>query len=234
MSIFSRLSDIVNANINNLLEKAEDPEKIIRLMIQEMEDALVEIRSSAAKCIAEKKERQRQIRYLNEDIADWQKKAELAISKDREDLAKAALREKAEISRRCDVIKSDLEVIEDQLLKFDQDISLLQNKLGDTKNRQRSIVLRQQTAKAQLRTRKHVYNEQLDELMFRFDTAEQRIERVEAESEAMSMGRGGSLAEQIDELGDDEEITQELDALKASLKKSSPKTKSTSKGKKNV
>lgn len=227
MSMFSRLSDIVNANINTLLEKAEDPEKIIRLMVQEMEDTLVEIRSSAAKCIAEKKERQRQIRYLNEDITDWQNKAELAISKDREDLAKAALREKAELGRRLEAIKADLEVIDGQLQKFDQDITLLQNKLGDAKNRQRSIVLRQRTAKTQLRTRKQVYNEQLDELMFRFENAEQKIERVEAESEAMSMGRSGSLADQIDELGDDEEITQELDALKASLKK-------TSKGKKNA
>ncbi len=227
MSMFSRLSDIVNANINTLLEKAEDPEKIIRLMVQEMEDTLVEIRSSAAKCIAEKKERQRQIRYLNEDITDWQNKAELAISKDREDLAKAALREKAELGRRLEAIKADLEVIDGQLQKFDQDITLLQNKLGDAKNRQRSIVLRQRTAKTQLRTRKQVYNEQLDELMFRFESAEQKIERVEAESEAMSMGRSGSLADQIDELGDDEEITQELDALKASLKK-------TSKGKKNA
>ncbi len=225
MSIFSRLSDIVNANINTLLEKAEDPEKIIRLMIQEMEDTLVEIRSSAAKCIAEKKERQRQIRYLSDDIADWQSKAELALSKDREDLAKSALREKAELGHRLKAIKADLEVVENQLQKFDQDITLLQNKLGDAKNRQRSIVLRQQTAKTQLRTRKQVYNDQLDDLMFRFETAEQRIERVEAESEAISMGRSGGLAEQIDELSDNDDITQELDALKASLKKTTTKGK---------
>ncbi|MCF6226497.1 MAG: phage shock protein PspA [Xanthomonadales bacterium] len=220
MSVFSRLSDIINANINTMLEKAEDPEKIIRLMVQEMEDTLVEIRSSAAKCIAEKKDRYRQIRYLEEDFADWAKKAELAVSKDREDLARAALHEKAEISRRIEVLKADLEVVEDQLQKFDQDITLLQNKLTDAKNRQRSIALRQQTAKTQLRTRKHVYNDQLDDLMYRFETAEQRIERVESEAEAMSMGRSSSLAEQIDELQNDDDIRDELDALKARMNKS--------------
>ncbi len=226
MSVFSRLSDIINANINTMLEKAEDPEKIIRLMVQEMEDTLVEIRSSAAKCIAEKKDRYRQIRYLEEDFADWAKKAELAVSKDREDLARAALHEKAEISRRIEVLKADLEVVEDQLKKFDQDITLLQNKLTDAKNRQRSIALRQQTAKTQLRTRKHVYNDQLDDLMYRFETAEQRIERVESEAEAMSMGRSGSLAEQIDDLQNDDDIRDELDALKARMNKSpTPKKK---------
>lgn len=219
MSVFSRLSDIINANINSMLEKAEDPEKIIRLMIQEMEDTLVEIRSSAAKCIAEKKDRHRQIRYLQEDFDDWAKKAELAISKDREDLARAALHEKAEISRRIEILKEDLKVVEDQLKKFDQDITLLQNKLTDAKNRQRSIVLRQQTANTQLRTRKHVYNDQLDDLMYRFETAEQRIERVESETEAMSMGRTTNLADQIDELQNDDDIREELDALKARMNK---------------
>ncbi|MBE9549986.1 MAG: phage shock protein PspA [Proteobacteria bacterium] len=224
MSVFSRLSDIINANINSMLEKAEDPEKIIRLMIQEMEDTLVEIRSSAAKCIAEKKDRKRQIRYLQEDFEDWARKAELAVSKDREDLARAALHEKAEISRRINVLGDDLKIVEDQLKKFDQDITLLQNKLTDAKDRQRSIVLRQQTANTQLRTRKHVYNDQLDDLMYRFETAEQRIERVESESEAMSMGRTTSLSEQIDELQNDDDIREELDALKARLNKAATKT----------
>ena len=231
MSVFSRLSDIINANINSMLEKAEDPEKIIRLMIQEMEDTLVEIRSSAAKCIAERKDRQRQIRFLQEDFADWEKKAELAVSKDREDLARAALHEKAEISRRIDILTEDLNIVEDQLKKFDEDITLLQNKLTDAKNRQRSIVLRQQTASAQLRTRKHVYNEQLDDLMYRFETAEQRIERVESESEAMSMGRTTSLADQIDELHDDDDILEELNALKVRMNKT---TETPKKGKKNA
>jgi len=224
MSVFSRLSDIINANINSMLEKAEDPEKIIRLMIQEMEDTLVEIRSSAAKCIAEKKDRKRQIRFLQEDFEDWARKAELAVSKDREDLARAALHEKAEISRRINVFKDDLKTVEDQLQKFDQDITLLQNKLTDAKNRQRSIVLRQQTADSQLRTRKHVYNDQLDDLMYRFETAEQRIERVESESEAMSMGRTTSLSDQIDELQNDDDIREELDALKARMNKAATNT----------
>ena len=226
MGIFSRLSDIINANINALLEKAEDPEKIIRLMVQEMEDTLVEIRSSAAKCIADKKEHQRQIEFLEQEQLEWERKAELALSKDREDLARAALMEKANLSDHVEILNKELSVIQQQLDKFNEDIGLLQSKLKDAKARQRSIVMRHKTATSQLRTRRHIHNEMLDEMMFRFETAERRIDQVESEAEAMDIGHRRGLADKIAGLKDDERIGEELEALKARVggaKKAKPK-----------
>ncbi len=219
MGIFSRFSDIINANINALLEKAEEPEKIIRLMVQEMEDTLVEIRSAAAKCIAEKKEHRRLITRLENEQLEWERKAELALSKDREDLARGALVEKASISNQIDTMKQELAIIDEQLEKFNADISKLQSKLQDAKTRQRSIIMRHKTATSQLRARKHIHNETLDEMMFRFEAAEQRIDRVESESEAMDMGRKRSLADEIDDLQNDESVDEELEALKSKVGK---------------
>ena len=231
MGIFSRFSDIINANINALLEKAEEPEKIIRLMVQEMEDTLVEIRSAAAKCIAEKKEHRRLISRMENEQLEWERKAELALSKDREDLARAALVEKTSISAQIDTMKQELAVIDEQLDKFSADISKLQSKLQDAKTRQRSIVMRHKTANSQLRARKHIHNETLDEMMFRFDAAEQRIDRVESESEAMDMGRKRSLADEIDDLQNDERVDEELESLKSKVGKSARgKTAKTGKG----
>ncbi len=220
MGIFSRFSDIINANINALLEKAEEPEKIIRLMVQEMEDTLVEIRSAAAKCIAERKEHRRLISRLENEQLEWQRKAELAVSKDREDLARAALVEKASISKEIDLMKQELAVIDEQLEKFNTDITKLQSKLHDAKTRQRSIIMRHKTATSQLRARKHIHNETLDEMMFRFEAAEQRIDRVESESEAMDIGRKRTLAEEIDDLQNEDRVDEELETLKSKVGKS--------------
>jgi phage shock protein A len=198
MGVFSRFSDIVNANINAVLEKAEDPEKIIRLMIQEMEDTLVEIRSAAAKCIADRKEHGRRIGYLEQEKEEWAKRAELAIRRERDDLARAALAEKQAIADHVDQMKEEMDVLDKQLEKFNSDITQLQSKLNDAKVRKRSIVVRHKTATYQLSARKHIHNDRMDELLFRFENAERRIDRVESESEAISMGRGRSLAEKAD------------------------------------
>jgi len=219
MGIFSRFSDIINANINALLEKAEEPEKIIRLMVQEMEDTLVEIRSAAAKCIAEKKEHRRQISRMENEQLEWERKAELALSKDREDLARSALVEKTAISAQIDTMKQELAVIDEQLEKFNADISKLQSKLQDAKTRQRSIIMRHKTATSQLRARKHIHNETLDDMMFRFEAAEQRIDRVESESEALGMGRKRTLADEIDDLKNDDRVDEELESLKSKVGK---------------
>lgn len=214
MGIFSRFSDIVNANINAVLEKAEDPEKIIRLMIQEMEDTLVEIRSAAAKCIADRKEHGRRIGHLEQDKAEWAKRAELAIRRDREDLARAALSEKQAISDHVEQLKQEMNVLDDQLEKFNSDITQLQNKLHDAKARQRSIIMRHKTATSQLSARKHIHNDHIDELLFRFENAERRIDRVESEHESMAMGRGKSLAEEIEGLEQNDRVEAELAELK--------------------
>ncbi len=217
MGIFSRFSDIVNANINAVLEKAEDPEKIIRLMVQEMEDTLVEIRSAAAKCIADRKELGRHIEHLEREQAEWSRRAELAVRRDREDLARAALLEKQAIADQVEHMQGELGNLDAQLEKFNADITQLQGKLNDAKARQRSIVIRHQTANSQLSARKHIHSDKLEEMLFRFENAERRIDRVESEAEAMSMGRGRSLADEIAGLEDDDRVEAELADLKSRL-----------------
>ena len=219
MGIFSRFSDIVNANINAVLEKAEDPEKIIRLMIQEMEDTLVEIRSAAAKCIADRKELGRHITYLENEHEEWARRAELAVRRDREDLARAALVEKQAIADQVEQLKLENENLDAQLEKFNDDITQLQSKLNDAKLRQRSIVIRHTTASSQLSARKHIHSDRIDEMLFRFESAERKIDRVESEAEAVSMGRGGDLADEIAGLEDDGRVEAELEKLKSRVSK---------------
>jgi len=218
MGIFSRFSDIVNANINAVLEKAEDPEKIIRLMIQEMEDTLVEIRSAAAKCIADRKELGRHIEHLDREEAEWARRAELAVRREREDLARSALTEKQAIGDRVIKMKEELEGLDGQLEKFNADITQLQGKLDDAKTRQRSIVIRHKTASSQLSARKHIHSDRMDEMLFRFENAERRIDRVESEAEAVSMGRGKNLADEIEDLEQDDRVEAELADLKSKVK----------------
>jgi phage shock protein A len=217
MSIFSRLSDIINANINSLLEKAEEPEKIIRLMIQEMEDTLVEIRSAAAKCIADRKEHTRHIEHLEREQAEWARRAELAVRRDREDLARAALSEKQAMTDRIEQLQDEKQALDAQLEKFNEDISKLQSKLNDAKKRQRSLVIRHKTAHSQLAARKHIHDDRIDEMLFRFENAERKIDRVESEGEAMDMGRRKTLAEEIEGLEGDDRIESELEALKSKV-----------------
>ncbi len=230
MSIFSRLSDIINANLNALLEKAEDPEKIIRLMIQEMEDTLVEIRSAAAKCIADKKELRRRIDFLEREQSDWAERAELAVRRDREDLARAALAEKQALGDEIERMTGDLGLLDDQLEKFNQDIGKLQSKLSDAKNRQRSIVLRHKTATTQLAARKHIHDDSIDEMLFRFENAERKIDRIESEGEALDMGRRRNLADEIAGLEDDDRVEAELKDLKSRAAKSAGSAKSDKSG----
>lgn len=215
MGIFSRFGDIVNANINAVLEKAEDPEKIIRLMIQEMEDTLVEIRSAAAKCIADRKEIGRHIEQLEHEEKEWAHRAELALRRDREDLARAALGEKQAIEDHCAKLRAERESLDGQLEKFTSDITQLQTKLNDAKTRQRSLVIRHKTATSQLSARKHIHSNRIDEMLFRFENAERKIDRVESEAEAIGMGRGKTLADEIAGLEDDDRVEAELAQLKS-------------------
>ncbi len=218
MGIFSRLTDIINANINSLLDKAEDPEKIVRLMIQEMEDTLVEVRSAAAKAIADKKERSRALTYLEQEAIDWEQKAELALRKDREDLAKAALVERSKVNDRGDAIRRELEVINGSLERFNGDIGKLQAKLNDAKNRQRTLAMRHKAAHSQLKVRTQIHDRQIDEVMARFEHAERRIDQVESEAESLDLGRNKPLSEEIADLERHENIDRELKELKARIK----------------
>lgn len=217
MGIFSRFSDIVNANINAVLEKAEEPEKIIRLMIQEMEDTLVEIRSAAAKCIADRKEINRHVEFLEREKAEWERRAELALRRDREDLARAALSEKHGLEDQIAKLGSEADNLDLQLEKFNADITQLQGKLNDAKVRQRSIVIRHKTAKSQLSARRHIHSDRIDEMLYRFEHAERRIDQVESEAEAVAMGHNRSLADEIEDLQNSDRVDAELSRLKSKV-----------------
>ena len=214
MGIFTRFSDIVNSNINSILDKAEDPEKIVRLMIQEMEDTLVEVRSAAARSIADKKDLNRKLGVLERDQVEWDGKAELALRKGREDLAKAALVEKSRATSAIEMIRADYEAIDEGLSKLNGDISRLEAKLQDAKARQKSLLARHKTANSRLAVRKKIHDYQIDDAMIRFEQYTQRIDDVEGRVEAYDLGLPKDLKHEFAGLEAEEEVARDLDELK--------------------
>ena len=216
MGIFSRFTDIINSNINAILDKAEDPEKMVRLIIQEMEETLVEVRTQSAKLIADRKELNRRIERLQREAQDWESKAEIALSKEREDLARAALKEKQGAEEAMAQIEADLEVIDHNLEKLSGDIAQLQQKLSDAKARQKALIVRGKTAQSRMGVKRQIHDVNIEEAMSRFDRYERRIDDLEGEVEAYDLGQR-SLADEIDELETDEKVDEELERLKARL-----------------
>jgi phage shock protein A len=214
MGIFTRFSDIVNSNINAILDKAEDPEKIVRLMIQEMEDTLVEVRSAAARSIADKKDLNRKLEQLEKEIDDWDGKAELAMRKGREDLAKAALVEKSRVSNAAEMVRSDYASIDDGLTKLNDDIARLESKLSDAKARQKTLLARHKTASSRLAARKQIHDYKIDDAMVRFEAYTRRIDDVEGKVEAYDMGLPKDLDHEFANLEAEESVAKELDELK--------------------
>jgi phage shock protein A len=218
MGIFSRFADIVNSNINALLDKAEDPEKMVRLIIQEMEDTLVEVRSTSAKTIAEKKELTRRVEKLQKEAADWQDKAELALEKNREDLARAALIEKKKAAEAADVVDGELKHVEQHITKLQQEVMALQEKLADAKARQKAIVIRQRSAESRLEVKKALDSSKVTDALNRFEHYEEKIDGLESQIESYETGKQ-SLSAEIDQLKDEAQVDDELAALKKSMAK---------------
>lgn len=216
MGVFSRFSDIVNSNINALLDKAEDPEKMVRLIIQEMEDTLVEVRSSSAKTIAEKKELQRVINRLQEEVSDWQAKAELALSKERDDLARSALIERQKAADQAEAIAADISLLDEHISKLQDEVSQLQEKLADAKARQKSMLMRQKTVTSRLEVKKTLDSNRINDAMYKFERYEQKIDTLEAQVEAYDLGKK-TLKDEFAELATQDKIDNELAALKAKV-----------------
>ncbi|WP_394132627.1 phage shock protein PspA [Shewanella maritima] len=226
MGIFSRFADIVNSNISAILDKAEDPEKMVRLIIQEMEDTLVEVRSTSAKVLAEKKELLRRISKVQEQVQDWQDKAELALSKDREDLAKAALLEKQKTTALLETLEMELQVVEEHIVRLKDEVAQLQEKLNDARARQKTIIMRNQTATSRLEVKKQLDSSKIDDAMLKFEQYERRVEGLEAQVESYDIGKKNTLADEFAALEAEDSVNDELAALKAKVKsKSKAQTK---------
>jgi len=222
MGIFSRFTDIINSNINNLLDKAEDPAKMVRLIIQEMEDTLVEVRSSSAKTLADKKQLMRQVSHLEQDVEQWQNKAELALSKDREDLARGALMAKKKSSESAQALLSELTYTDEHLSKLQSEMLQLQDKLSDAKARQKAIVIRENSVKSRLKVKENLHSTRVNDALSRFDHYDRKIDDIEAEVESYDLG-SKSLADEIAGLESDEKIDDELAQLKAKMNSSKNK-----------
>ncbi len=214
MGVFSRFSDIVNSNINAILEKAEDPEKIVRLMIQEMEDTLVEVRSAAARSIADKKELNRKLAALEDEQSDWERKAELALDKGREDLAKAALVEKSQVAAAVETVRNDYAQVDEGLTRLNEDIARLEAKLKDAKARQKTLVSRHKTASSRLAARKKIHDYKIEDALVRFEQYERRMDDVEGRVEAYDLGQPKGLEHEFASLEAEEAVNRELAELK--------------------
>lgn len=216
MGVFSRVADIVNSNINAMLDKAQDPSKMIRLIIQEMEQTLVEIRTSAARGIADKKELMRKKEHYERDVDEWKRKAEIAVRKERDDLAKAALVECSKSTEVLETIDKELAAIDEMLSKMNEDIATLTLKLKDAKARQSALVVRTKSAQARLNVRRQLSERNVDDAVIRFEQYERKIDDLEGEVESFDMGQK-TLAEEISELEADEKLDEELANLKREM-----------------
>lgn len=216
MSIFSRMSDIINSNLNALLDKAEDPEKMVRLIIQEMEEALVEVRSTSARAIADRKELERRRAWQQSEAEEWERKAEVAVVKGRDDLAKGALVEANKAREAMASLSDELALLESTLFKLNEDVNALQSKIKDAKARQNAIIVRGQAAQSRLEVRRTLSEHNIDDAIARFELYERKMDDLESQVEAYDMGQK-TLADEIAELETDEQVDDQLQALKDRL-----------------
>ena len=217
MSIFSRTRDIFAANMTELLDRSEDPARMIRMIILEMEETLVEVRASAARLIADRKEMQRQLTRLAELQSSWTEKAELALSKDREDLAKAALLERQKAADMAEGLNLELKSIDDTLKGYEADIAKLQGKLREARTRQNSIASRFESAVTRAKARELMNGSRTEDAFSRFEILERRADFAEGRADALGMSGPKSLEEEIAELRAEESVDAELAAMKAAL-----------------
>ena len=220
MGIFSRMGDIINSNLNSMIDRAENPEKIARLIIQEMEDTLVEVRTDAARNIAERKELSRKADDYAARASVWEAKAELALTKGREDLARGALAAKQQSEQMVDVVSREINILDEAVSKADEDLAKLQTKLNEAKAKHKALAMRNSVAKGQLKMRKMVRDTKVEDALARYERMERKVDELEAHVESFDLGGSGeSLESQFAQMEADEAIEDELAALKARVNK---------------
>jgi phage shock protein A len=215
MGIFSRTRDIIAANMTDMLDRAEDPAKMIRMIILEMEETLVEVRAGAARVIADQKEMRRHIGKLQTLETSWEEKAELALSKGREDLAKAALVERQKATDTAERLEEEIGTLDETLKKAEEDIAKLQTKLREARTRQNAIVTRMESANTRARAREAYAGERVQDAFSRFEILERRADMAEGRADVLAMGVPKTLEEEIAELRTAEKVDAALEALKA-------------------
>jgi phage shock protein A len=216
MGIFTRFRDIVTSNINDMLDQAEDPEKLIKLMIREMEDTLIEIKSSCANTIASQKKVGRLLEDTRERELFWEQKAELAVNKGRDDLARQALMEKRRFTQRTGAVEDEFVELGVIVEQYRDDIQELEIKLKSAREKQRMLVQRHIRAKRNKKAQQEIRRVDSPEVMQKFDEIENHIERMEAEADLVNFGRATSLEEEFENLASDDEIESQLKDLKSS------------------
>ena len=223
MGIFTRFKDIITANMNSMLDKAEDPEKMIKMMIREIEDTLVELKTSCAGAIASKKKVRRSLDSVRERMDQWTGRAELAVAKGRDDLAREALLEKRRFSNKIDTLEEELTQHAALVDQYQEEIRQLEEKLRTSREKQRMLVQRHIHAKRKKQAQKDIRRMDNNETLARFDQMESRIEQMEAEADLVNYGTKSTLDERFEEIIMDDEIEQELNRLKSARSKETPR-----------
>jgi phage shock protein A len=216
MGIFTRFRDIVSSNMNAMLDKAEDPEKMIKLMIREMEDTLIEIKSSCAATIASQKKVERLLDEAREQEMFWNQKAELAVTKGRDDMARQALMEMRRFTQRAQAVEEELTDLSDIVEKYRDDIQELEGKLKSAREKQRLLVQRHIRAQKKKKAQQEIRRADSQDVLNRFDEMETHIEHMEAEADLVNVGKQSTLEEAFEDLAADDEIEAALSALKSS------------------
>ena len=224
MGIFTRFRDIVSANINSMLDKAEDPEKMLKLMIREMEDTLVEIKSACAGVMAAGKKIERELEGTQSRAGYWKGKAALAVSKGRDDLARDALVEKRRYTEKAEILQRELKEHQVLVAQYQDDMVQLEHKLGGAREKQRTLVQRHIHAQRQRQAQEEIRRIDNSEAIYKFEEFENRIERMEAEADLVNYGRKEIIEQELDALIVDEDIENELHNIKSSLSKDSQQT----------
>jgi phage shock protein A len=215
MGIFTRFRDIVGSNINSMLDRAEDPEKLIKLMIQEMEDTLIELKSACAGEMAESKKVERLLMVTEKRVADWEDKANLAVNRGRDDLARQALLEKRRHTQRAASLSNELTDHEALLTQYKEDIRQLEEKLKNARDKERLLAQRHIHASRKKRAQEEMRRIDSADAIFKFEELEHRIEHMEAEADLINFGRLTTLEGELEGLALDEDIESELNAIKA-------------------
>ena len=221
MGIFTRFRDIISSNMNAMLDRAEDPEKLLKLMIREMEDTLVELKASCAGVMANSKRVRRQLENMHARAKSWEEKATLAVTKGRDDLAREALLERRSYTERAEALESELLELQDMVEKYQGDIRQLEEKLGTAREKQRMLIERHIRARKKIRAQQDIRRMDSAETLLKFEQFENRIERMEAEAELVNYGRKRAMEEEFEGLMADDEIEDQLKDLKSSLTKGS-------------